>query len=98
MKAFIARFSGCTGAVEPGQEGDADGEVAQAAAVELGRAPPCELYSSLKPISVVENAVEKYNTATNPAHVKERHVFLTIVGAAKSKLYRLESWLVCRVG
>lgn len=69
MKTFIARFSG--GVVDA----DADVGDGQPAPLELGRAPPCELYASLKPISFLEQAIQKYHTCKFPAHVKDQVSF-----------------------
>ena len=76
VKEFIARFSSFSGAGESedasaGVEGDVKAGGAGAVLVELGRAPPCELYSSLKPICVLEQSVEEYHKCTQPSQIKD---------------------------
>ena len=60
MKQFIARFS-----APPADESMASAPVA------LGNAPPCELYAKLRPVTDVQELVQKFHTATLPKHIKD---------------------------
>ena len=72
VKEFIARFSACSLPANGGEaEIPQDAEIHESK-VELGRAPPCELYAQLKPFCVLEQTAERYHQCTLPAHVKDR--------------------------
>lgn len=67
VKAYVARF-----AAAPSTDEAADCSTMEASPVELGKAPPCEAYASLRPFKALEESVSQYHKCTQPAHVKER--------------------------
>lgn len=66
LKEYIARFSGTA----PGTEDDEHG-LDRSSPVELGKAPPCEAFASLRPIADLLEGVKKYHACTQPTHVKD---------------------------
>ncbi|CAK9056979.1 unnamed protein product [Durusdinium trenchii] len=61
IKQFIGNFS-----TTPEADME-DGKI-----VEIGNSPPCELYSKLRPVSDLDTQIEKYNTCTQPKHLRDR--------------------------
>lgn len=64
IKQFIGNFS-----TTPEADME-DGKI-----VEIGNSPPCELYSKLRPVSDLDTQIEKYNTCTQPKHLRDRCLF-----------------------
>ena len=71
LQEYIARFSGAVGAtLDDGDTGAID--MSLLGPVELGKAPPCEMYASLRPLAELVAGVQKYHSCTQPAHVKDK--------------------------
>ena len=68
LQEYIARFSASTPSIDLD---DARAAEMVGQPVELGKAPPCEAFASLKPLNELIAGVERYHHCTQPHHVKD---------------------------
>ena len=71
LQEYIARFSGSTPAPQLDESDSRAVEIEFSKPVELGKAPPCESYASLKPMYELLDGVQKYHACTQPSHMKD---------------------------